>query len=217
MGAFMKAIKEIAAISVLLCGVVWAQTSARGKFTFIVPESGTIICGDATPIDIIENRDVILPAGGSAISSPAEVVCTIETPYPNWDLQVTPLNRGKIVSPTAGNLKIGGEDAKLAIYVTLVNSSEEGYNPIKVATIGTAYEDATPLSPISKPDLTGTATFMLAAAFAGAEERRFIVDGPTNATLTVKGAPISANSNTRVTSGPGSYIETLEFEIITVF
>jgi len=211
----MKAVKSVAAIGVLLCGVAMAQShKANGVFTFTVPASGIISCTSPEPVDIIENKDVVIPVSGSAVKSPSEVVCTIKTIYDRWDLQVNPSHSGFLISG-GDTLKIDNKLATLAIYATLKNSEEEGFNPIKVAAVDTDYEHAVSLNPFF--EAPATKTFTLAAALSSVENGHFIVDGATEATLIVKGAPRSATESTRVTSGPGDYVETLEFEIVTVF
>lgn len=207
----MKTIKKVAATCVLLFGFSQAQQDFdSGDFIFKVEHDWDISCDDGSADVVISGLDAvagtIITNAADAATSPAEIVCDIKINLSHWDIKVAALNSGKFIDGEKGELKIGGDEAKLAIYADLV--PKEDFE-IRIADDGN-YSMASPVGSAGAIKTVGAGTFSLADMFV--EDGTFMSEGLVEATLTIKGAALSANTKTRVTSGLGTYVETLTFE-----
>jgi len=214
----MEAIKKVAAVGVLLCGVSFAgpiQADVdEGKFIFTVDGVTTINCEDAASQDA---QTEALTNTQTAENATAEIVCHIETNSEFWGVSMVAQHGGIIVDEYNIPLQIDHLPARLATFSTLETENENVIKIIGRASIDTdPYEDATEIttgvastimddSEFQLEDLFGEVLDIPAAVFVGY--------GPVKAKLTVKGAPKSQTISNVVTSGNGEYTETLIFTV----
>jgi len=214
----MEAIKKVAAVGVLLCGVSFAGPIApetdEGKFVFTVEDVTTINCKSPEAQDA---QTEAISKDANAKGATAKIVCTIETNSQYWGVSVVAQHGGKLVNEYGQNLQIDHLDANLAIFSTLKSEND---NAIKITNglLPDPYDDATTITAddgVAKTIDDGNEDyeFKLEELFGTTPGDVFIGYGPVKATLTVEGAPQSQTTSTAVTSGNGAYEETLIFTV----